>query len=170
MGKISKEDGFKVPEGYLEGLTDRILDRLKDESPDLPQKDGFEVPEGYFESLNKKVLGQVKGDDTKVIRLQPYRKWFFTAASVAAVVLIFFGLQWQAPQDVSWNDIASLELEEYVEDQAEAMSSYEIAEVLTIEDLEVDDFIDESWEEENIVEYLDDTIDDIDELNLNDDE
>ncbi|NNL83979.1 MAG: hypothetical protein HKP28_11370, partial [Winogradskyella sp.] len=51
MDKKYKKEGFKLPEGYFEGLTDRILERVAEDTSDLPQKEGFTVPEGYFDSL-----------------------------------------------------------------------------------------------------------------------
>lgn len=170
MGKISKNDGFKTPEGYFEGLTDRILDKMKDETTDLPKSEGFKVPEGYFDSVNKEILSKLEQPEPKVVRLYPYKKLMYTAASIAAIIVIFIGLQWQGEQSVNFGDIANMELAEYFEDNTSGLSSYEIAEVFPVDDLEVSDILEDEWSEENIVEYLDDTIDDIDELNLNNDE
>ena len=168
MGKISKEDGFKTPDGYFEGLTRKIMDRMEKQDSELPRTEGFQVPDGYFDKLSDEILSKQK--EPKVIRLYPYKKWLYTAASIAAVVLIVIGLQWQGDQNLSFNDIANMELEAYFEDNAPAMSSYELAEVLELEELEVSDILEEDWNEENIVDYLDDTIEDLDELNLNYDE
>ena len=93
MGKISKNDGFKTPEGYFEGLTDRILSKMEDESADLPKSDGFQVPDGYFDSVNKEILSKLERPEPKVVKLYPYKKLLYTAASIAAVLLIFIGLQ-----------------------------------------------------------------------------
>ena len=168
MGKISKEDGFKTPDGSFEGLTGKIMDRMEKQDSELPGTEGFQVPDGYFDKLSDEILSKQK--EPKVIRLYPYKKWLYTAASIAAVVLIVIGLQWQGDQNLSFNDIANMELEAYFEDNAPAMSSYELAEVLELEELEVSDILEEDWNEENIVDYLDDTIEDLDELNLNYDE
>ncbi len=168
MGKISKEDGFKTPDGYFEGLARNIMDRMEEQDPKLPKTEGFKVPDGYFDKVGEKILSQKK--ETKVVRLYPYRKWLYTAASIAAVILIVIGLQWQGDQNLSFNDIANMELEAYFDDHATGISSYELAEVLELEELEVSDILEEDWSEENIVDYLDDTIEDLDELNLDYDE
>ena len=176
MGKISKNDGFKTPEGYFEGLTERLLEKMKDESAEIPKSDGFQVPEGYFDAVDKEILSKLDQPESRVVRLYPYKKLLYTAVSVAAVVLIFIGLQWQGDQSITFDDLANMELAEYFEDNTTGLSSYEIAEVFTVEDLEVTDILEEEWSEENIADYLDDTlddidvIDDIDELNLNDNE
>ncbi len=170
MGKISKEDGFKTPKDYFDGLTDDIMGKISEESLDLPKSDGFKVPEGYFDSLNKDILSKLEKEETKVIKLYPYKKLLYTAASIAAVILIFIGLQWQGNQSLSFDDIANMELEAYFEDNVSGVNTYELAEVIPVEELEVGDILEIDWDEENIVDYLDDTIDDIDELNLIDDE
>ncbi len=170
MGKISKENNFKTPDSYFDKLTDRIMDRLNEEAHDIPGSDGFKVPESYFDSLSEEILEKVEKPEPKVVKLYPYRKFLITAASVAAVVVIFIGLQWQGEQGISFEDIASMELEAYFDNNASSMSTYEIAELMPVEDLEMTDILETEWDEENIVEYLDDTINDIDELNLTNDE
>ncbi|MBT8312424.1 MAG: hypothetical protein HKP23_06290, partial [Flavobacteriaceae bacterium] len=72
MDKKYKKEGFKLPEGYFEGLTDRILERVAEDTSDLPEKEGFTVPEGYFDSLNERVRAKTfPGEDPKVVRLNP---------------------------------------------------------------------------------------------------
>jgi len=170
MGKISKEEGFKIPQGYFEGLSEEIMSKLDNPSFDLPESDGFKAPEGYFDSLGKKVLAKKPEGQTRVIRLKPYKKLFFAAASVAAAVVLIFGWQWQTNRSLEFGDIASGELLAYFEDHSTGLTSYEIAEVVPIEDLELNDILERSLDDENIVDYLEATIDDIDELNLNNDE
>lgn len=170
MGKKNKENGFKTPEGYFDGLTDRIMDRIGKESDARPEAEGFKVPDGYFDSLSDKILEKVAQPEPKVVKLYPYRKYLITAASIAAVVVIFIGLQWQGNQGLSFEDIANMELEEYLDQNASGISTYELAELMPIEEVELDDILESEWDEENIVDYLDDTIDDIDELNLTNDE
>ena len=85
MDKKYKKEGFRLPEGYLEGLTDRILERVAEDTSDLPDKEGFAVPEGYFDSLNERVRTNIApGEDPKVVRLNPWKKYYLVAASIAA--------------------------------------------------------------------------------------
>jgi len=173
MKKISKQNSFKTPEGYFDSLTDRIMDRISQEDSVIPKTDGFGVPEGYFDSLNKEIIDQSGGAasaETKVVKLHNYRKFYFAAASVAAALLLVFGLQWNRPESLSFEDLAGADIESYFEDHEIGLSSYEMAELLPIEDLEVNDILDNELNEDNIIEYLDDNFDDLDELNIEIDE
>ncbi len=171
MDKKYKKEGFKVPEGYLEGLTDRILNRVKEEAPDLPKEEGFNLPEGYFDSLNERVQNRLSEEkNPKVIRLNPWKKYYFVAASIAALVVIVIGIRMSRADDFSFSDLASTELEHYLTETDLGLTSYEIAEVLPVEDIELNDILDTELNEENILDYLDENVEDLDELNIEYDE
>lgn len=62
-----KKNSFRVPEGYMEGLTDRIMARL----PECPQQ-----------------------KETKVVSMaDKIRPWLYLAASFIGLLLIFKGIQ-----------------------------------------------------------------------------
>ena len=76
------------------------------------------------------------------------------------------GLQWNRTNLPTFESLASTEIERYLEESDPGLSSYEIAEAITMEALEVNDILDEKLDEENIMDYLEDHVDDFDELNL----
>jgi len=174
MGAKRKNSGFKAPEGYFEGLTDDLMDKLSKETSNLPDKGGFKVPENYFENLPKEIAEKVAKKETGVIRLKPYRKYFYAAASVAAILLLVISLEWKNTVDFTFDDLAETDIEYYLEDNQFGLSSYELAEVILEEDLEINNFLDtemnDNLDDENIMDYLEDNIEDIDELNLEIDE
>ena len=170
MKKKDKNNGFKTPEGYFEGFTDRLLDKIREERTYVPGKDGFKVPEGYFDALSKKVADRTFGKKGNVVQLHPYRKYYFAAASIAAVALVILGIQWNKTDLPTFENLASTEIERYLEDSDLGLSSYEIAEAIPIETLEVNDILDEKLDEDNIIDYLEDHVDDFDELNRGTDE
>lgn len=170
MGKKSKNSGFKTPKGYFEGFADDLLDKMSKETSSLPKEDGFAVPEGYFDNLNKKVLDQVTEKESKVIRLKPYKKYLYVAASVAAILIMVLSIQQRGKSSLTFDDLARTDIENYLEENELGLSSYELAEVLLIEELEVNDILNSELDDENIIDYLEDNIDDIDELNLEIDE
>jgi len=170
MGEKRKNSGFKTPKGYFEGFTDDLLNKMSKETSGLPNKDGFKVPEGYFDNLNKEVLEKVTEKESKVISLRSYRKYFYAAASVAAILLLVFSIQWRDKSSFTFDDLTRTDIEIYLEENELGMSSYELAEVLLTEELEVNDILNSELDDENIIDYLEDNIDDIDELNLEIDE
>ncbi len=171
MDKKYKKEGFKLPEGYFEGLTDRILEGIEEDTSKLPDKEGFAVPEGYFDSLDERVRKAISPDeDSKVVRLNPWKKYYFVAASIAALIIIVIGFQLSQTQEFTFSDLANAELENYLDETDLGLTSYEIAEVLPIEELEVNDILDTALNEENILDYLDENVEDLDELNIEYDE
>ena len=67
-----KKNSFRVPEGYMEGLTDRIMARL----PECPQQ-----------------------KETKVVSMaDKIRPWLYLAASFLGLLLIFKGIQGERVQ------------------------------------------------------------------------
>lgn len=170
MGKKQKNSGFKAPEGYFENFTDDLLNKMSKETSSLPSEDGFKVPEGYFDNLTKEVLKKTTEEESKVISLRSYRKYLYAAASVAAVLVLVFSIQWRGDSSFTFDDLARTDIEIYLEDSELGLSSHELAEVLVTEELEVDDILNSELDDENIIDYLENNIDDIDDLNLEIDE
>ena len=170
MGK-DKKNKFKTPEGYFDNFHDRLMDRIKkedsqEENSIIPKSDGFAVPETYFEDLTPKVMAQLEPKEVKVVQLKSYKKIYYSIAGVAAVLLLFFGLNGNHTDTVTFDDLANSELEAYFDTTDFNLSSYEIAEVISLEQIELSDMLDHNLGEEQILEYLDENVEDIEDLNL----
>jgi len=170
MNDWKKHKGFKTPEGYFEGLTGKIMDKLSEEERSIPGNDGFGVPENYFDSLNERIKDRLEPSKTKVVHLHNYRRYWIAAASIAAVFLLAVLIPWQGTEVSSVDALASADIEAYLDEGNLNWSSYELAEFIPEGSLEESNLLEERVEEENIMDYLDDTIEDIDELNLEYDE
>ncbi|WP_411031964.1 hypothetical protein [Spongiimicrobium sp. 3-5] len=170
MKNSNNKQGFKTPDGYFDKLTDKILERTSKVGPSLPKKDGFKVPDDYFENLSAKVAQQVGHKETKVISLWANKKWYLAAASIAAIAIIVFGTQWNSAGEISFDDLANTDIETYLQHNELELTTYEIAQVLPVEELEINDILDIALDGEHIIEYLDENIDDIEDLNLEYDE
>ncbi|MEB8329458.1 hypothetical protein OO009_08815 [Flavobacteriaceae bacterium KMM 6897] len=170
MKKKDKHSGFKTPEGYFEGLNNSLFDKLKGEDTIIPQNEGFTVPEGYFDGVNQTILSKIREEETKVIPLNPYKKYYFTAIAVAASLLLVIGLQWTKEEVYTFDDLAASEIESYFEYNDYGMSSYEIAEIMPIDDINIQDMLQKEIKDENIADYLNDNIDIFEDLNLEDNE
>lgn len=170
MKEKDKHSGFKTPEGYFEGFNNSLNDKLKREETHLPKKDGLTVPEGYFEGVNQAILSKIQDEETKVIPLNPFKKYYFTAIAVAATILLVIGLQWNKEEVYTFDELAASEIESYFESHDYGMSSYEIAEIMPIDDLNIQDMLQNEIKDENIADYLNDNIDIFEDLNLEDNE
>ncbi|MCJ7465174.1 MAG: hypothetical protein MUO53_00600 [Maribacter sp.] len=174
MKKQTKNNSFKTPEGYFEEFTDKLMGRLSEEkstSTNLDiKKDGFKVPEGYFANLNEKILSQVAEQETKVVTLHRYRDYYSVAATVAAIVVLALGIIWNTSQAVTFDSLANSDIEYYFENNDIDLSAIEIAEVFPIDDLDIGDIMNQQLNEDNIIDYLNNHVDDFEELNLENDE
>lgn len=166
MKELNKNNPFKTPEEYFEGFDARLKDKLSEESSNIPREEGFAIPEGYFETLHDKILDKMDAEDTKVIPLNPYKKYYYAAASIAAVVLVVFGLNWNTSEELTFEGLAESDIEYYFETNDYDLSAYEIAEVIPFNELEIKDILTNGFEEDNIVDYLDENTKEFEELNL----
>ncbi len=167
MKEIPKKNNFKTPPGYFEGLSDRILNKLDEEDKAvMPEQEGFKVPDGYFEKVEKEILEKTLQKEARVIPLRGYRTYFYAAAAIAVLFVLVIGLVRNTDPDLSFDDLAQAEITRYIESRDLGLSSYEIAEVLPVTDLEIGDFVESGVENQEILDYLEDTIDDLEELNI----
>ena len=168
MKEPSKNNPFKTPEGYFENFMDGLIDKLNEQEFNLPKEDGFTVPEDYFDGLHKNIQEKLNPEETKVVQLNPWRKYYLAAASVAAIALVFIGFNWNSPKEITFEDLANTDIENYFESIELGLSTYEIAEVLPVDELEINDILENQFEEENVIDYLNDNVDAIEDLNLED--
>ncbi|MEO1484299.1 MAG: hypothetical protein AAFU57_01040 [Bacteroidota bacterium] len=171
MGKNKGED-FKLPEGYFANFNARLQERMKAEVEDealsfLPKSDGFKVPDGYFDQLSEQLKQKLEPKETKVINLRTYRKVAYSVAAVAAIFILVFSLRTPAEASVEFSDLANAEIASYFEDTQWDVTTAELAEIIPVEEVELADLVETDLESENILEYLDENIEDIDEIDLN---
>ncbi len=156
-----KETGYSAPDSYFESIEDNVMSKLNDGMVLGNSKDsGFKAPNNYFELVEDTVLDKLNNDKvTKVIPLFLRRNILYVS-TVAAAVMIMFGVFLNKPNGIDSLDIEVVE--SYLEDQD--LDTYDIASLLTTEDLEEEDFgvINDSFSEESLEDYL------IDNANLED--
>lgn len=170
--KKNHKNKFKTPEGYFDNFNERLMDKIIEEESLLPKEDGFAVPKDYFESVNTKISNKVNQKQPRVIQLKQYRKYYFAAASVAAILLFGFWFSENNQPQLGFDDLASAELDAYFEKTDLDFNSYELSEVINLDDVSVLDITETDNTEENkmILEYLGDNVDEIEDLNLDYDE
>ncbi|WP_394971370.1 hypothetical protein [uncultured Croceitalea sp.] len=170
--KKNHKNKFKTPEGYFDNFNERLIDKIIKEDSLIPKGDGFAVPKDYFESFNTKISNKVNQEQPRVIHLKPYKKYYYAAASIAAILLFSFWFSQYNQTQLGFDDLASAELDAYFEKTDLDFSSYELAEVINLDEVSILDIteIDNIQESKMILEYLDDNIDEIEDLNLDYDE
>jgi len=160
-----KLNGFKTPEDYFNSFTDNLMIKLSEELTIEKKVDGFTIPKAYFDSLYQNIHNKIHTPESKVIKLNALKKYYYVAA-VAAVVLIFIGISLTNKTEITFDDIAISDIENYFDDNELDMSTYELAQMLPIDELEIKDIIDTQLNDENIIDYIDNSIDNFEELNL----
>lgn len=149
-----KKTGFKDPEDYFNNLEDTILSHVKLE--ELAINSGFKTPENYFETLENKIIDKVSEKETsKVISLFSKRNLVYVSGIAAAILLLFNLSIFQ--KESNWSTLDIETVENYIID--EQMSSYEIASLLSDEQLIEENFINHDFNDENIEAYLLDNLD-----------
>lgn len=163
--KQNHKNPHKTPEGYFDSFNERLMDKIVKEESIIPVNDGFSVPDLYFETFNDKITNRTT---PKVVRLHSYRKYYYAAASIAAIALLVFFFNKNSEPEFGFEDLASAEIDAYFENNEMELTSYELAEVVNIENVAILDITEteNTIEKEMILEYLDENVDELEDLNL----
>lgn len=170
MKKENNKIDFKVPEGYFESLTSHIMSKVAREDTASQGNDGFIVPEGYMEALSEKVLQRLETEETKVLPIRSYRKHYYVVASIAAILILFIGLLWNRNNPFTYSDLARSDIEEYFDLNGWGFSSYDLAEILPVDQMDLNEILEQQLDNEKVIDYLSTNIKDLEELNLNQDD
>mgnify|MGYP000356726757 FL=1 len=164
MKKTGKNNGFTTPENYFDGLTDRLLDKIAQEDAVIPKNDGFKIPDGYLENLNATIMHKVADKEPKVVKLNSIKKYYYLAASIAAVVVLYFTIPFGTDATPSFDDLASTDIEHYFNETEVSLSNYDLAEFLPLDSIQSKDMMTAEITDEQVTDYLDhsNTIDELD--------
>jgi hypothetical protein len=113
---IHTQAGFKVPDGYFDQLTDRVLENTQDQ--DLQDHAGFIMPEDYLLSLEDRVMSRLE-QQTKVIPLQvsKSKQWLYPVLAMAALFIGFISINGLFTQDkVTFADLEDHEITDFLVD------------------------------------------------------
>ncbi|AUC79454.1 hypothetical protein CW736_08735 [Nonlabens sp. MB-3u-79] len=113
---IHTQAGFKVPDGYFDQLTDRVLENTQDQ--DLQDHAGFIMPEDYLLSLEDRVMSRLE-QQTKVIPLQvsKSKQWLYPVLAMAALFIGFITINGLFTQDkVTFADLEDHEITDFLVD------------------------------------------------------
>ncbi|MDY7395424.1 hypothetical protein UMM65_09240 [Aureibaculum sp. 2210JD6-5] len=149
-----KKEGFKSPSGYFDSVEDSLFEKLNLEK--TKKETGFKVPENYLETVEDKVLKTIKNkqEEPKVINFKTvFLKRLIPIAAAASLLLFIFINYNQTTKDVNLDQLASTEIEQWIDDDLITFDTYEITEVFDDVELESQPI----FEEEDIEDYLNGT-------------
>lgn len=165
-----KHNPFSIPDRYFEEFSQHLKHRIKEEQPNIPKDAGFKTPKDYFDTLPTLISDTLNTNETKIKQLKPNKWYYMAAASVAVLALTISGLYWTNSKEVSWNDIVNTDIETYFDTNGMALTSYEISEVIPLNDLNAADFLETELQEAYILDYLSEETNDFETLNLDENE
>lgn len=166
--KITNNNPFKTPSSYFDTFEKKLQDKLEKENRVLPKESGFTVPPAYFEGLGERIMAKSREEDKdfRMIKLSPLRRALAIAASFAGIAFFALSMDWSSDNEINFTDLVNAEIEAYFEDTELDLSTDEIAQVISIESYEINDFMLPQMNEENLLDYFIENVDDYDELNL----
>jgi hypothetical protein len=153
---VGKETGFSVPQNYFETIEDQYSARLYEVKSTM--KGEFEIPENYFNNLEDMILQKIVVEKglAPVISIQQ-RILKLIPLSAAAAVVLFIGVNSfnfgdQAPP--SFDAITDIEMENWLDNNSNSLSSDDIVMVFSEGDLTEIDFAFTEIEDINIERYI----------------
>ncbi|MFH6605114.1 hypothetical protein ACEZ3G_16625 [Maribacter algicola] len=170
MSNFGKNDNFKIPKDYFDEFKYKLMAKLNEEDSgpsfsDAYRDSGFIVPKNYFETLNERVAQKADAEKSKVVRLHPYRQYYIAAASVAAILVVALSVKLTTTKTPDFETLGSYDIENYLENHDIDFSDNELAELLPMQEVRINDILNQEINQEGIEDYLDQTIEDVQELN-----
>ncbi len=147
-----KKTGFKTPENYFDSLEDQIMNTIKtNHTLGNIEDTGFKIPNEYIDNVEDAVFSKLRLEEkTKVVSLFSKRNLMYVSG-LAATMLIFFSIFMNSNEETI--ETIDIELvENYIID--EDIDSYEIAALLTNEDLSEDFLVESNIMDESLETYI----------------
>lgn len=147
------ESTFKTPLNYFDNFEEITLTKLKAEV--LQNTNTSKLPDDYFDTLENLVLTRIKKEQ-KVITIKRISKYVAPLAIAASLLLIF--VLNTAKKSVTFDSLATTEIEQFVESGMIDINMENLAAVFTDFEYPVENLTNSITDEE-VLEYL--TIEDL---------
>lgn len=149
---ITKKTGFKTPDNYFNTFEEQLFNTLESKSSmQNIESHGFNVPQNYFETLDEKLESLIHSEkESKVIKVNWKRVVYTT--SIAACLVLIFSLGFNNSKNITFESIETASIETYI--QEEDYTSYEIASLLDVAELETENFTDKAIPDSDLENYL----------------
>lgn len=152
--------GFNTPKDYFETFEDGLFSKLKEDQ--LSNESGFAVPDGYFDQLEETLLERLKTDSepVKVVSLFSRKTILYGVAIAACLALIITVALPKDPGPGDFEDLQLSNIESYIDAGNLNWDSYDVAALMTDEELEAISLETELFSEESLEDYLLNNLDD----------
>lgn len=143
-----KNNGFKTPDNYFDGLEDRLLDEIK--LKEKVSNSGFTTPNGYLDNFQVNIPSNEPSNkkETKIIKLVSKKTLLF-ASSIAATIVLFFSLNIFGTEtsNTSIDSLATDIIDEYILEETDIS---DLASLFEEDELSEDQFIDYNLNEDTL--------------------
>lgn len=148
-----EKTGYKAPDNYFDSFDERLLKSLDaNKRMSTIKISGHTIPDQYLENLDDQILSKVSNNDKpKVVQFISWRKMAYTSA-VAASLILMFSLIFNTSEDITFDSIETSSIENYLSEGN--FTSYELASLLTEDELNANGFTDTTISESSIEDYL----------------
>ncbi len=148
-----QDTGFKAPDSYFDSFDERLFKKLEVQQDMTALKNpGYKVPENYFDSFDSKFQARLKNEyQPKEITLLSWRNTAYISG-VAATLVLMFTVFFQSDSTLSINQVETASIENYLNE--ENLNVYDIAYFLNADDIELDDFVANTFTDESLENYL----------------
>lgn len=146
-----------MPESYLDNFSEKLNNSINQEETALPKKEGFTVPNNYFDNVHQNIQTKLnQKTEAKVIKLSSLKKKLYAASSIAAAVAILIAAVVfnTSATPISFQDIAASDIESYFNENDVEFSTYDLAQILPVDDINISDVVESEFNEDEIMNYL----------------
>lgn len=147
-----KSNNFKIPDGYFDSFEENLFHKLNNDP--FSKNDGFNVPDNYFVSVESNILNKLDFSSTNNSKVIPLKNNFirkFIPISIAASLLLFFGISLLNKGKPNLNNIANNEIELWLDNNLDLINSYVITDVYSDSVIENSSDI---FNDDDIINYL----------------
>jgi hypothetical protein len=142
--------GFEVPKDYFSQVEEQILNEVNLQNK--VNTSGFDIPNSYFDTLDDKIIDKLKEDrKVKVVSLFNRKNIIYTS-TIAASLILMFNVFYSTSETITFDSLEIASIENYLED--EDYTSYELASLLTEEELNTNNFTDTEISDDTLEDYL----------------
>lgn len=152
----TKTSGFQVQKNYFETFEDELFQKLALNSNDISLNEtGYTVPENYLQNVDEILFRVAKSSQSvKVIPLFTFKNIAY-AASIAAAVILMFGLIFNTQKKLNFESLEFATLQYYLE--TVDFTTSDIASLLSDDELSSELMLQEPISDQAIETYLMDT-------------